>query len=892
MKLIPQEYWSQNYPRGEEPTEPERWWVQRWLELTDPQTSYWHSIWLTNTPLLLQELIDWAPYEGRFFQGRTLYFLLTELLVVMEADPALEGPLLRRSKELRQEVGKLIECLKDTYHQTGVATKKEKAKKLKAAFGNICLYRNIEPAIANKSTGLLNIFYQDLDDAKTYLRACRNLLIKTLSASENVQFDRLDRLTQNLLTELIGRHNYSSSYLRQRCITIFLRPNEAEFEHRLRAFLDGLIEKPLTFDVYMRIQARQIVREIGYIGDVAFKEVILDMNYLTEDMRRQGFFDAEQEEHAKQFFYGGEANDRQVFAVVSDIEAEDYGKAAIIGLRRLDQAIRQAKFEFEIGGFSIDNRMYIHNRSDNELIYFTKRQAQRNQYGLVGNPLNLERLLSAISDAETNPDVSPELVEKVSSFALHWHRAGVEATSLEAKFLSHWLGLEQIFTLIPDKVRGKNSAGDKLCLALAEALYHRGQRQPWLDLWGDLVRCDFFGPSPLLSSYSGKVWFNEPLRTIVANQPRSERLYVDPERFYEVTQSNSPRPKIVIKDYNDVRQTLNINPGLLLYMTDTTSVRSGQWLGGIKLDNDTENAAIQKLFYDQYPNLRNVWYLLYSTQFQQEALADYSEALEAEKLLAKVQFADHAMILEALESFGVLERLVLEIEPEGGVKITIRELLDDINTVKDKVAKAADKSLQTRLLHLIMEKHDLLIRYWPLYDELKKKIKVFIDKHSDKQCQAIKLPCRLLKELYRYHQPEDEALETVVREYPNELASLCEGQPLLTQRILDYSQNRPDTFDYEWNTRWEHLPNEVELGRHPAHYLWQADRMRRARNGLVHEVVPHANFELLTQRLYQFSRVYLRKIIGRMADYEYTRRMVKTFNHDGNRVTGKILCLE
>lgn len=880
MKVIPSQYWQQNYPLDHLPTQTQRWWVQRWLELTDPETSYWHSIPLTNTPLLLKELTDWVPVVEDTFQGRTLFFLLSELLALIENDRVLKESFAPYWHELHNQVSQLVESFRTLYDPTGIylnGKTKSDVERLIPQFGIICSHKDIRSEVKAKSTDLLNKLLQILDNEKAYLISTKHLLLTAIQNCENEL--ELDGLTQGLLVELVVRHNYAFSYLRQKCLDFFLRPDKkATFENRFDEFLNSLIETPGQYDIYMRVQAKQIVREIGRIGPVLFAEVIPDMNRLAEDMRRRGLFTGDQERHAKEFFYGGEASDRQIFAVVSDIEAEDFGKAVVVALRFLDQAVKQAKFEFEIGDFSLDNRIYIHNKIDGKLIYFTKRQAQKSQFTTLGNSLNLERLLISLSAIENNPDVPRELKEKVSSFALHWHRTGVEATALETKFLSHWLGLEQIFTLVSKKVRGKTSAGDKLCLALTEALFHHRQRQLWLDLWGDLVRCNFFGPSPLLSLHSGRVWFNEPLSELISCLPNSDWIYLKDNEYYEHIQYGSPRPKIEIKSINDTLQTLDIKPDIVLYVQETESIHPGQWLGGMKLEENFENIAIQKLFYNQHPNLINLWYLLCSSRFQREALEDYSREFSAQGLVGAQWVVDLPEIIEVLEMFDLLERLSSDFF-EGKYS---GENIVDLTANSQGIS---NKAIQSRVQR-VAEKKRLLDKHMPLYINLDRDRDCFINKHTDHEKQLINLPTSLLKELYRGHQPTESVLADVVRLYPYELAQLCEGQPLLEQRIKFYSKNYEEIIDnsFIWERRWS-----LSL---PAPYLWEVDRIRRARNAIVHEVASLANLEILTRRLYQYSRVYLRKIIGRMASHEYTKAVVERRGKENEcKIIEDILCL-
>jgi hypothetical protein len=901
MQIIPEHYWSQNYPKEYQPSFRQRWWVQRWLELTDPRTSYWQSMPLTNTPLLLQELTEWIPYQGTTFRGRTLFFLLSELLATAKTDETLKRCLTYSEwRRLQKEVGEIIVFLRTFYNRIGANDKKpnkEEKVEIQRRYWSVCEDPRSPLSHHNRSKRLLNASLQKLNEDRHYLHAHLDPLKQALSNESGDPFDYLDRLTQTLLVELVARHGYALSYLKQRCLTTFLRPNSGlTFEDRLEVFLDTLVTAPLKFNVYMRVQARQIVREIGRIGDVSFVDAVPEMARLAEDMRQQGLFDAAEEEHAKRFFYKGQPNERQVFAVVSDIEAEDCGKAVIKALRHLDRAIRQAKFEFELGEFSIDNRMYVYNTVKEELTYFTKRQAQRAQYGALGKPLNLERLLFALSEAEANPSVPPELVEKVSSFALHWHRAGLEATALESKFLNHWFGLEQIFTVIPGIVQGKRRASDKLVLALAQALVHHGRRQPWLDLWGDLVRCGFFGPSPLLTSYDGIVWFNEPLREIKSQLPRSEeRILLTDNAYYDHVQCGSPRPKITIEDHSGVRQTLSIKPGMLLYVNDTDRVKAGHWIGGAWLGGNAENIALQKLFYGQYPNIRNVWYLIANLQFQRDALSESIGYSGCEKLLhylldEEIHIAerlrdhpnirrlteqlmlddfrslDHSRILETLDAFGTLERLILDIAvsriatsvlPESIYEFPSRlktdavvTFLEELDTIRDNTINEIRGSLPARI-HQLFKKRDSLEQFLPLYVMLREGGRTFIENHTDTQEWIIRLPASLLRELYRGQRPDIDVFTRVVHEHPRELARLCEGQPLLCQRIMAYSKEPPTVSSCEY-------------------YLWQTDRMRRARNALVHEAEPYENLEMLTRQLHQYSRIYLRKVIGRMADAEKT----------------------
>jgi hypothetical protein len=871
MQMIPEPYWEQNYPKGYRPSFRQRWWVQRWLELTDPKTSYWHSMPLTNTPLLLQELTEWTPYQGTTFKGRTLFFLLSELLVTAKTDEILKRCLTYSEwKRLQEEVGKIIKFLDAFYNRIGACkkkpNKKEKAE-IQQKYWSICEDPHSLLSHRNRSKRLLNASLQKLNEDKHYLRAHLDPLKQALSNESGDLFNYLDKLTQTLLVELVARHGYALSYLKQRCLTTFLRPDTGlTFEDRLEVFFDTLVTATLKFNVYMRIQARQIVREIGRIGDVSFVEAVPEMARLAEDMRRRGLFDSKEEEHAKQFFFKGRPDERQVFAVVSDVEAEDYGKAAIKALRILDRAIRQAKFEFELGGFSIDNRMYAHNTIQEELTYFTRRQAQRAQYGTLGRPLNLERLLFSLSEAEANPSLPSELIEKVSSFALHWHRAGLEATALESKFLNHWFGLEQIFTVIPGKVRGKSRASDKLVLALAQALVHHGKRQPWLDLWGDLVRCGFFGPSPLLALYDGMIWFNEPLREIKSRLPGSEGILLTPDVYYKHVQYGSHRPKIAIEDHSGVRQTLSVKPGMLLYVNDTNMIEAGQWIGGVWLNEDAENIALQKLFYSQYPDIRNVWYLVASFQFQREALDEYISFFDYDRL-STLGFLDHSRILEALDAFGALERLMLDIAksrlgtsilqdealveridefPQNPRSDTVVTFLKELITIGDKITNTTRGSLPARI-HQVLKKYDLLEQFLPIFVILLDGSTALIDKHTDEWERIIHLPVSLLRELYRGQSPDVDTFTSVVHTHPRELAQLCEGQPLLFQRIIACSKDPPAV---------------PPCG----YYLWQTDRMRRARNALVHEAEPYENLEMLTRQLYQYSRIYLRKVIGRMAD--------------------------
>ena len=139
-------------------------------------------------------------------------------------------------------------------------------------------------------------------------------------------------------------------------------------------------------------------------------------------------------------------------------------------------------------------------------------------------------------------------------------------------------------------------------------------------------------------------------------------------------------------------------------------------------------------------------------------------------------------------------------------------------------------------------------KYFHLYEWIDVMIGDFIKDKSDKNEEKLLLPTSIIKELYRGQQPTYDIWEDVVLNHSAELARLCNGQPLLEQRVQTYSKKRFDSPPLEY-------------------YLWQVDRIKRVRNELVHEgKSEHATLELLTLRLYQYSRIFLTKIINRMAD--------------------------
>jgi hypothetical protein len=118
----------------------------------------------------------------------------------------------------------------------------------------------------------------------------------------------------------------------------------------------------------------------------------------------------------------------------------------------------------------------------------------------------------------------------------------------------------------------------------------------------------------------------------------------------------------------------------------------------------------------------------------------------------------------------------------------------------------------------------------------------------------MELPTTLIKELYRdYTLPVFKLffIENKSREFKQfeALVKSCPDQPLLLSRIYEVSDSK----------------RQYKLDK----FIWDLDRMRRVRNSLVHTASIDVSIDLLSRRLYQYSRIYLSKVINRLAFRKY-----------------------
>lgn len=135
--------------------------------------------------------------------------------------------------------------------------------------------------------------------------------------------------------------------------------------------------------------------------------------------------------------------------------------------------------------------------------------------------------------------------------------------------------------------------------------------------------------------------------------------------------------------------------------------------------------------------------------------------------------------------------------------------------------------------------------FFPLYESVRNAGALLL-RHHIGSTQTY-LPVALMQDLFGNQLPEIWALKDVVYRHTSGILKLCENQPLLEQRILSYSRGN------------------VPINTNTTEFIAEADRFRRLRNSLVHEMEFETHLELYTLWLYKLSRSYIRELLKRLA---------------------------
>jgi hypothetical protein len=289
----------------------EQWWVQRWLELTDIETPYINGLPLVSNLQLLRELSNWQlSIEGRPPQWRTLYFLLSEIGERCFRDEALRfcmgwqlgDDIYACCDKIRQALDGRFDCVGNKR-----SDQEPSSEELKVM------------------AHLVNSALERLETDNEYLKSLVGCIIGIQQQQPETSnlcdlpgdtdaICELDMYTQTLILELVIKHNHTLPYLKERCLTAFLRPDrDTTFLDRMYQFFTTLIGQQHQFDVYVRMQVKRDILRIDTVGDISFAERLPQMSGLIQQLRRNGKLSQDDEERARRFFYDGQDNPHHIF---------------------------------------------------------------------------------------------------------------------------------------------------------------------------------------------------------------------------------------------------------------------------------------------------------------------------------------------------------------------------------------------------------------------------------------------------------------------------------------------------------------------------------------------------------------------------------------------------
>ncbi|KPA13498.1 hypothetical protein MHK_006292 [Candidatus Magnetomorum sp. HK-1] len=804
MKIIPNLYWDINYKNR--PTFLQRAWIQRCLELLDPNTSYVYTPPLVNILSLLEEIVNLSERE----RERTYFFLLSELNMCMKNDPVL----LRGEYAISNIVNSLQATANELFDNSGDGCiKANLTDKKKRITRFICDFKQFS---AENCKDLFDHFIKN----NLYRNLICTLLKKNLlhKKGNNYQiFKELDVLSKNLIIELLTRANYSSSFLRSQFVDIFLKENmKNDFETRLSILLDTLKQSNKNFSVFMRIQGKKIFRNFSTIGEINFQTSFPNMIALIEKISATNNWDAEKERHAKDFFFQGNTTSNLIFAFIDNIEAIDPGNASLQALSKFTSSMNQAKFEYEITNLSIDRRVYAYEKANGNLYFISSKQLRKSRFGTLGNSLRLDNLMSWISwisktnNSKTSQSEDPKIeeqnkilrqniIDRITQRALAWHKEALESDINDTIFINHWISLEQIFKPISNIIiKCKKSTADKTVYALANVLADQMKTQIVLDIWGDIKRTGLLGPPRINAVSDGIVEYSNKLL-------RVEKI----DGYYYVPDYNFSRPEFYLlpnlQKYRK-KNVYKLQPNSVVFIGDRKSVEKWRWLSGsfIKKNVSIGN-NIHLLFEDMLPNVENVLYISFYERhvktFQSSYLVDFKESYPANLINAMRWFDRLSLHLPFDKVKNFLENPKLHTYTEP-----LKSLQKNVNEYKK-----------------FFDEYEQLLKQGK---KLKEKIKY--------------IPHALLFEIFRNQTPKTKNLFNF---FKNE-KELKTDQSLLSIRVQEVFNLLQEDNDLIF-----------------LFFITELDRIRRVRNDIFHNANIPKNFDIIVSRLYKYSRIYLREII-------------------------------
>ncbi len=883
MKRIPEKYWYENYGSNI-PSPLQRAWVQRWFELLDSNTSYLFSLHAVNFPLILEDLLNLSDKaRGSRTYSRFAIELNYCFSVRREEDVIRECLGATKWNRIKHIVDSL--CLEaDTlFEQTGY-------ERPSVEHGNHRRHRfkeTMESLVTGEDPEFRDLFEQLRRDSlsiisqtKSY-RHCLQKLVFTrlLDNSETSdwhdEFGSLDLLTQALVTDLVVQDGYSFLYLTNLCKKCFLRTNNRmPFEERAARFFQRL-QLPDSqgnspkFTVYLRVQAKRIIQTLSQFAGVLFSETAdEEVKAIISLQKRLETWSNEQVERAAHFFYLNYGSTPELtFAIVPDLRARDSYSAAASALEIITKAIQQAKFEYELGAFNVDNRMYVYNQQTHEMTSITRKQLAPARYGIVGDERRLENFLTklALANRIYPHDDSNErkFIAKLRDVTLGWHKLALESGTKETRFLDHWIGLEQLFTSIEDielnRQQTVKSPADKLVLCFNQILNWQWKIQILNDLWGDVLRSKILGVRRVIAPKNGII------EEVLDSTSDNADLGTSGKNKHYYVRLRTQHGGITIRVMSDA--SLLVTPG--------AEVEESTWLASANYNHlPFENVALQCLFADSMPTMENLLFVaVYGDRMRvEEARIFYDSEIAA--VFAKLP----RKLIEISRLYDAAEAVVVDLAgiapwfadyyPDSELRLLrenvlnpehISVFLENLKTIAERVDREyrgqnnSINAVTGRIQPLLFKLPDMKDFFY-LYKTLHDTWLTVVDEYCETEVRngehypfRLMLPSALICELFHRQTPHIDRLERLLLEKTEGFLELCASQPLLEYRVFEIERVLSSVGPY-----LPYLPLY--------YFVADLDRMRRTRHSLVHQGRASKSLELLTQRLYKYSRVCLREL--------------------------------
>jgi len=665
VKIIREEYWEENFGSENIPTPLQKAWVQRWLELMDANTSYLFSLNTVKLPYLIRDFLNlkYNRHKGERDYSRFLieinnYYFKNET----------EKELLRIyfGKDNEQSTKDLLSCLtkysedykiKDNFYENGYRKSKNKVPNFEDNM-KACIEKN-DPNFSKILKNLkLNIESDDMHISQFRKNICEFLYEKLLNdvneANWYNQFEIIDLLTQMLILNLIIYSGYSFEYLTKLCREYFVskKSEKISFNKELKKFLnefcENMTESDKMFNIYFRIQAKQIIKNIDRFSEVKYSD-----QFKTEK-NELGSFENYKDLNTNKFFYSDiekKHPEQLVLAIIYNIDAPDPFSAAAKGYDILSNAIQQAKFECELRGFNIDNRICVANLKSKTLTFFSRKILNPTRYGTIGDTIRLKKLLTKLAIAEVKQNKADqeekeknkknEIIRKLRQITFKWHENAIETENNLSRFLNHWIALEHLFnTLEPLKIdQGGEiyqvkTGADKMVIGFNNILSNNWKTKILIDLWGDIRRSKILG-----------------INRVVA--PSNDKLEHKEKNKYYI---NSKIIKLL--------------PEAQLLVEIGEKVIENTWIACSSYPGDNiECKVLKKIFSKSSPKLENILFLIiYGDRFSYNNFFD--------ETIQKNYLKNGDQILKAIRLFDELESIIQDLSE-------YTNYLDNISDLKE-----------------------------------------------------------------------------------------------------------------------------------------------------------------------------------------------------------------